>query len=94
MEEHANTFELSPEEQDTASLLRRLLGKAIADRYVDFCRLAGGVFALNVSRPVAAHALRELDSMLRHDGSAGARAAAAGYGQAGRGAKAVERARL
>jgi hypothetical protein len=35
------------------------------DVYVDFCRLAAGAFALNVSRPMAAHALRELDSMLR-----------------------------
>jgi hypothetical protein len=66
MEERANVFDLSPEQQDTASLLRRLLGQAIADRYVDFCRLAAGAFTLNVSRPVAAHALRELDSLLRH----------------------------
>jgi hypothetical protein len=65
MEEPVNTFDLSPEQQDTASLLERLLGKAIADRYVDFCRLAAGAFALKVSRPVAAHALREVDSTLR-----------------------------
>ncbi len=66
MDESTNTFDLSPEQEDTASLLERLLGKAIADRYVDFCRLAAGAFALKVSRPVAAHTLRELDSMLRH----------------------------
>jgi hypothetical protein len=60
------TFALSPEQQDTAVLLRRLLGKAITDRYIDFCRLAAGAFPLIVSRPVAAHALRELDSTLRH----------------------------
>ena len=66
MQQSTNTFDLSPEQQDTSSLLDRLLGKAIADRYVDFCRLAAGAFALNVSRPVAAHALRELESMLRH----------------------------
>ncbi|MDE2284387.1 MAG: hypothetical protein KGK33_07210 [Hyphomicrobiales bacterium] len=60
-----NAFDLSPEQQETASLLQRLLGSAIANRYVDFCRLAAGAFALNVSRPIAAHALRELDSMLR-----------------------------
>jgi hypothetical protein len=66
MEGLVNAFDLSPEQRDTASLLRRLLGKAITDRYVDFCRLAGGAFAINVSRPLAAHALRELDSMLRH----------------------------
>jgi hypothetical protein len=40
MEESANTFDLTTEQQHTASLLDRLLGKAIADRYVDFCRLA------------------------------------------------------
>src|SRR5258706_15205228 len=66
MDEPVNAFDLSQEQQDTASLLDRLLGKAIADRYVDFCRLAAGAFALNVSRPIAAHALRELDSTLRH----------------------------
>src|SRR5271156_3631411 len=66
MDEPLNAFDLSQEQQNTASLLRRLLGKAIADRYVDFCRLAAGAFALNVSRPLAAHALRELDSTLRH----------------------------
>jgi hypothetical protein len=66
MEKPVNTFDLSPEQQDTAALLDRLLGMAIADRYVDFCRLAAGAFALKVSRPVAAHALRELDSTLRH----------------------------
>jgi hypothetical protein len=65
MEQPVNAFDLSPEQQETASLLQRLLGKAIASRYVDFCRLAAGAFALNVSRPIAAHALRELDSMLR-----------------------------
>jgi hypothetical protein len=42
MEEPVNAFDLPPEQQDTASLLDRLLGKAIADRYVDFCRLAAG----------------------------------------------------
>ena len=38
MEEPANTFDLTTEQQHTALLLDRLLGKAIADRYVDFCR--------------------------------------------------------
>ena len=65
MEQPVNAFDLSPEQQDTLALLQRLLGKAIADRYADFCRLAAGAFDLNVSRPMAAHALRELDSMLR-----------------------------
>lgn len=65
MDNPVNTFDLSPEQQDTANLLQRLLGNAIADRYVDFCRLAAGAFALRVSIPMAAHAMRELDSMLR-----------------------------
>jgi hypothetical protein len=34
-QEPVNAFDLSPEQQDTASLLDRLFGKAIADRYVD-----------------------------------------------------------
>jgi hypothetical protein len=65
MEQLLNTYDLSAEQQNTAALLERLLGRAIANRYVDFCRLAAGAFALHVSRPVAAHALRELESMLR-----------------------------
>jgi len=65
MDQPINAFDLSPEQQETASLLQRLLGSAIANRYVDLCRLSAGAFALNVSRPMAAHALRELDSMLR-----------------------------
>ena len=56
---------LSPEQQDTKRLLGNLLGKAIAARYDDFCRLSTGEFGLNVSKPMAAHALRELESMLR-----------------------------
>jgi len=46
-------------------MIRDLLGKAVASRYADFCRLSAGMFALNASKPMAAHALRELDSMLR-----------------------------
>ena len=49
MEESVNTFDLSPEQQDTAALLQRLLGKAIAGRYLDFSRLAAGAFALRVA---------------------------------------------
>jgi hypothetical protein len=65
MDQPINTFDLSPEQQDTAALVHRLLGARIADRYVDFCQLAGGAVPLRVSRPVAAHALRELESILR-----------------------------
>lgn len=65
MTEPDDSSELSAEQQDTTNLLERSLGRAIADRYVDFCRLASGVFELRVSRPVAAHALRELEGILR-----------------------------
>lgn len=65
MDAPVKTFDLSPEQQSTTSLIQRLLGKRIADRYVDFCRLASGAFALRVSSPIAAHALRELESILR-----------------------------
>jgi hypothetical protein len=57
---------LSAEQADTDRLLRQLLGTAIADRYADFCRLASGTLPLTVSRPLAGHALRELDSLIRH----------------------------
>lgn len=56
---------VSVEQQETARLLDRLLGSTFADRYLDFCRLASGSTGLRVSRPLAAHALRELDSSLR-----------------------------
>src|SRR5260370_16850795 len=65
MDEPIKTFNLSPEQQNTTTLIQRLLGKRIADRYVDFCRLAAGAFPLRVSSPLAAHALRELESILR-----------------------------
>jgi len=65
MDEPIKTFDLSPEQQNTTTLIQRLLGKRIADRYVDFCRLAAGAFPLRVSSPLAAHALRELESILR-----------------------------
>jgi hypothetical protein len=48
MEEPKNAFELSPEQQETASLLARLLGKAISNRYVDFCRLAAAAFQTSI----------------------------------------------
>lgn len=65
MDEPIKTFDLSLEQQNTTTLIQRMLGKRIADRYVDFCRLAAGAFALRVSSPMAAHALRELESILR-----------------------------
>ena len=37
----------------------------MADGYVDFCRLASGALPLRVSIPLAAHAWRELESILR-----------------------------
>jgi hypothetical protein len=65
MEDPVAGFELSTEQRDTARLLHDLLGQAIAARYEDFCRLSSGSTDLNVSKPMAAHALRELDSILR-----------------------------
>jgi hypothetical protein len=56
---------LSAQQADTDRLVRRLFGTAIADRYVDFCRLCSGRLPLKVSRPLAGHALRELDSSIR-----------------------------
>lgn len=65
MEEEIKNIELSPEQLDTATLLKGLLGQAMADRYVDVCRLSAGAFDLRVSAPVAAHAMREFESTLR-----------------------------
>lgn len=67
MDEPLKRPELSPEQHNTTSLIWQLLGigKSIADRYVDVCRLASGALPLRVSIPVAAHALRELESILR-----------------------------
>jgi hypothetical protein len=56
---------LSPEQTQTGSLLRQLLGNAIANRYLDFCKLANGAIPLHATRPLAGHALRELESLLR-----------------------------
>jgi len=57
---------LTEEQQHTASLLTRLLGNAIADRYIDFCRIAAGRVDLKVPFPLAAHAVRELEGTLRN----------------------------
>jgi hypothetical protein len=62
----ANPSGLSAEQADTDRRLRQLLGTAIADRYADFCRLSSGRLPLTVSRPLVGHALRELDSLIRH----------------------------
>lgn len=64
-QDRADPLGLSEEQADTNRLLRQLLGTAIADRYVDFCRLSSGRLPLIVSRPLAGHALRELDSLIR-----------------------------
>lgn len=64
--DNADPLGLTAEQADTDRLLRRLLGTAIADRYADFCRLASGRIPLAVSRPLAGHAMRELDSLIRH----------------------------
>lgn len=65
MEVELKGFALTPEQTDTVALLDRLFGRAIANRYTDFCQLAASATDLRVTRPLAAHALRELESMLR-----------------------------
>jgi hypothetical protein len=47
------------------TLLRQLLGSAIANRYLDFCKLANGGIPLHTTRTLAGHAMRELESLLR-----------------------------
>jgi hypothetical protein len=65
MNEPTKRGDLSSEQENTAALMRQMLGKSIADRYIDFCRVASGAIPLRVSVPVAGHAIRELDSVLR-----------------------------
>lgn len=65
MVEELPQSDMSGEQRHTASLLQRLLGKRTADRYVDFCRLAAGTLPLRVSVPLAGHAMREIDALLR-----------------------------
>ena len=60
-------FALTPEQHRIVALLERLLGRAIANRYVDFSWLDSSGTGLRASRPMAAHALRELDSILFND---------------------------
>jgi hypothetical protein len=64
-QDEADPLGLSEEQADINRLLRQLLGTAIADRHVDFCRLSSGRLPLIVSRPLAGHVLRELDSLIR-----------------------------
>jgi hypothetical protein len=63
--ENTPNFVLTAEQAELDLELRKLLGTAIADRYADFCRLASGALPLATSRPLASHALRELDSEIR-----------------------------
>src|SRR5674476_1139841 len=58
-------FALSPEQKDTGALLERLLGGAMAERYVDFLKLTAGATDLSVTIPLAGHALREIESTIR-----------------------------
>ncbi len=64
-EDTEDSYAVSAEQADTDRALRQLFGTAIANRYVDFCRLCSGRLPLKVSRPLAGHALRELDSLIR-----------------------------
>ncbi|WP_029084402.1 hypothetical protein [Bradyrhizobium sp. th.b2] len=65
MQQSPSSIVLSPEQAGTTSLLRQLFGNAVASRYVDFCKLVGGELPLHATRTLAAHALRELDALLR-----------------------------
>ena len=56
---------LTPEQHHIVALLERLLGRSTANRYIDFARLTSASSGLRASKPIAAHALRELDSMIR-----------------------------
>lgn len=56
---------LTSEQTATAETLRLLLGPAIANRYLDFCQLVSGVLPLHTTLPLAAHALRELEALVR-----------------------------
>jgi hypothetical protein len=53
------------EQAATAETLRLLLGPAVANRYVDFCQLVSGTLPLHTTLPLAAHALRELEALVR-----------------------------
>ncbi len=63
--EKQDEADLSDEQREIIKTLRHLLGQTFADRYVDFCLLVSGNLPLRVSRPLAAHALREFESSLR-----------------------------
>jgi hypothetical protein len=56
---------LTSERTATAETLRLLLGTAVANRYMDFCQLVGGTLPLHTTLPLAAHALRELEALVR-----------------------------
>jgi hypothetical protein len=56
MDQPTKPSDLSPEQRDTEALTRRLLGPQVADRYVDFCRLAAGEIARRVRVCADTHA--------------------------------------
>src|SRR5262245_25586374 len=66
VEDQPDVSFLSAEQADTNRRIQQLLGTAVAYRYVDFCGVASRTFPLIVSAPLAGHALRELDSLVRH----------------------------
>jgi hypothetical protein len=59
-------FALTSEQRDTGALLERLLGTAVAERYIDFLKLAAGSTNLRVTIPLAGHALREIEGTIRN----------------------------
>ena len=56
---------LSSTQRETATLLAEVFVAVISDRYLDFCRLCENESGLTVVRPMAFHAFRELESLLR-----------------------------
>jgi hypothetical protein len=60
-----NVVPLTSEQTETAETLRLLLGTAVANRYIDFCQIVSGTLPLLATLPPAAHALRELEGLVR-----------------------------
>ncbi|TAL01557.1 MAG: hypothetical protein EPO08_09885 [Rhodospirillaceae bacterium] len=56
---------MTPEQIETKKLLTRTLGQEFATRYEDLCTLSTPLASLQIDLPLATHAMREMESMLR-----------------------------
>ncbi|MFB9268375.1 hypothetical protein ACFFWD_35555 [Bradyrhizobium erythrophlei] len=65
MSQTESRLPLTSEQTATGETLRLLLGTAVANRYLDFCELVSGTLPLHTTLPLAAHALRELEALVR-----------------------------